>query len=80
MGFLLWVDHRFGKRLKDGDIFLIYLIVYPVGRFFLEFLRLDTAMVGGLDMNQLIMGVTAVCAAAGLIIRHTFQPKRDLTK
>ncbi|MHC1771823.1 MAG: prolipoprotein diacylglyceryl transferase [Flexilinea sp.] len=70
MAALLWIDRKFGTRLKNGDILLCYLIIYPVGRFFLEFLRLDTATVGSLNMNQMVMGVTAICAAVALVVRH----------
>lgn len=72
MGLLLWIGKRFANRLRDGDIFLTYLIVYPVGRFFLEFLRLDPSPVAGINANQAVMAVIAVCAAATLIIRHRF--------
>lgn len=75
MALLLWIDRKFEKKLKDGDIFLCYLVIYPVGRFLLEFLRLDTAMVGGLNMNQLIMAVTALAAASALVIRHSLKRK-----
>jgi phosphatidylglycerol:prolipoprotein diacylglycerol transferase len=68
--FLLWVGRRYQKWLKDGDIFLIYLITYPVFRFFLEFIRLDPSLVGGLDINQALMGVVAVLSTAFLIYRH----------
>jgi phosphatidylglycerol:prolipoprotein diacylglycerol transferase len=67
---LLWISRRYGDSLKDGDLFLIYLIVYPVGRFFLDFLRLDASLVGGININQTIMAVVAVCATAALILRH----------
>lgn len=70
MFLLIWISRRYADRLKNGDIFLCYLIVYPVGRFFLDFLRLDASLVGGLNINQTIMGIVAVCAAAGLYLRH----------
>jgi phosphatidylglycerol---prolipoprotein diacylglyceryl transferase len=70
MGFLLWLGRRFPERLKPGDIFLIYLIIYPVGRFFLEFLRLDPSMVGGINANQTVMAVVALASAALLAWRH----------
>lgn len=70
MGVLLWLGRKYADRLKPGDIFLVYLIIYPVGRFFLEFLRLDPSPVAGLNINQTLMGVTAVAAAAALILRH----------
>lgn len=67
---LLWISRRFAGSLKNGDIFLTYLIVYPLGRFLLDFLRLDASMVGGININQAIMAVVAVCAAAVLYLRH----------
>jgi len=70
MGFLLWVSRRFSDRLKDGDVFLIYLITYPVFRFFMEFLRLDPSPLGGIDVNQLVMAVVAIIAASLLFLRH----------
>jgi phosphatidylglycerol:prolipoprotein diacylglycerol transferase len=76
MGLLLWVSRRLKDSLKTGDVFLIYLIAYPVGRFFLEFLRLDISIVGGININQTLMAVIAVCATTALILRHRFS-KRD---
>src|SRR6266545_684423 len=73
MFLLLWISRRFGDRLKNGDIFLIYLIVYPVGRFLLDFLRLDASMVAGININQTVMAVVAVCAALMLFLRHRAQ-------
>ena len=70
MFFLLWISRRFEALLKNGDIFLIYLIVYPIGRFLLDFLRLDASMVGGLNINQTVMAVVAVSAALALFLRH----------
>jgi len=70
MFLLLWISRRYADQLKHGDIFLTYLVVYPVGRFFLDFLRLDASMVGGININQTIMAVVAVCAGAALFLRH----------
>jgi phosphatidylglycerol:prolipoprotein diacylglycerol transferase len=70
MFLLLWISRRFADRLKDGDLFLIYLIVYPVGRFLLDFLRLDASLVGGININQAVMAVVAVFATAALLWRH----------
>lgn len=70
MFLLLWISRRFAASLKNGDIFLLYLVVYPTGRFLLDFLRLDASMVGGLNINQTIMAVVAVCAALALFVRH----------
>lgn len=70
MALLLWLIRRFSARLKHGDIFLVYLIVYPIGRFLLDFLRLDAAMLGGLNANQTAMAVVAVLSAFALFWRH----------
>jgi phosphatidylglycerol:prolipoprotein diacylglycerol transferase len=70
MFLLIWVSRRFADRLKRGDIFLVYLIVYPIGRFFLDFLRLDASLVGDININQTVMAVVAVCSATALFLRH----------
>jgi len=77
MFLLIWLTRRFGERLKHGDIFLVYLIVYPLGRFLLDFLRLDAAMVAGLNANQVVMAVVAVLSASVLFWRHREQIKQD---
>lgn len=72
LSFCLWrLDQAETVKLKKGSLFLIYLIAYPTARFFLEFLRLDTAQVGGINMNQLVMAVTAVTSAVCLIRRES---------
>jgi len=67
---LLWVSRKYQDRLINGDIFLIYLIAYPIGRFLLEFLRLDPAQVGGININQTVMLVVALVSAGVLFWRH----------
>ena len=64
------LDRSEKVKLKQGSLFLIYLIAYPVGRFFLEFLRLDTAQLGGINVNQTVMAVVAVCAMIALFVRE----------
>ena len=70
MGFLLWLTRRFKTAMKPGDLFLVYLVTYPVGRFFLEFLRLDASQVAGINANQTLMAIIAICSSATLIWRH----------
>ena len=67
---LLVIGRRYGKRLIPGDLFLIYLVVYPLGRFFLEFLRLDPTRLGSINPNQIIMLVVALVSVGALIWRH----------
>ena len=67
---ILWIGRRFASRLKEGDLFLIYFILYPVARFCLEFLRLNSSMIAGLNINQDIYAVIGVISAAYLVYRH----------
>jgi phosphatidylglycerol:prolipoprotein diacylglycerol transferase len=67
---LLWLSHRHQERLKSGDLFLIYLILYSLGRFLLEYLRLDASFVGFININQSIMILVMLGAAITLSFRH----------
>jgi phosphatidylglycerol:prolipoprotein diacylglycerol transferase len=80
MFLLLWMARRYEDELRPGDLFLTYLVVYPVGRFFIEFLRLDSAQVAGINANQTVMAVVAVVAAGLLFYRHRFAPKPSKTQ
>lgn len=76
MGLLLWLSKRLVGWLRTGDVFLFYMIGYPVGRVLLEFLRLDSAQVAGINANQTVMGIIALAAALAIVLRHTLnKPK-----
>lgn len=70
MGLLLWLNRKFSHKLKQGDVFLSYLITYPLFRFLLEFLRLDHSYVGGVNANQTLMLIIAILSASLIIWRH----------
>lgn len=76
-GGLLYLMRRWsGKdRLRTGDVFLVYLIAYPLVRFLLDFIRLDNAQFFGLNTNQTVMLMVAVGAALTLVARHR-RPRR----
>lgn len=67
---LLWLARRFREELLPGDLFLVYLITYPVIRILLEFLRLDASTVAGVNANQAFMGIVLVFAIGILVFRH----------
>lgn len=67
---LLWVARRFEYRLKDGDIFLLYLILYPVVRFFTELQRPDAWQILGIPTAQLISIISIIVAGGLLYWRH----------
>lgn len=65
---LLW---RFGRKKRDGEIFLLYVVLYAVARFFLEFLRGDEDR--GFVFNHLLstsqfIAILAVLFSIGLWI------------
>jgi prolipoprotein diacylglyceryl transferase len=66
------------NKLYRGDIFLLYLVLYPVIRFALEYLRLDPSPVAGININQTVMGIVAVFSITILIIRHTIRRPKDV--
>ena len=70
MAVLLWMARKFEKWLKPGDLFLIYMIMYSIGRFSLEFLRLDASQVGGINFNQTFVVFVALIAGVILFLRH----------
>jgi phosphatidylglycerol:prolipoprotein diacylglycerol transferase len=68
---LALISHRWKDRLLEGDILLGYIIGYPLGRFFIEFLRPDAWMLGPLAAAQLVALICVVGGLALLIVRHT---------
>ena len=70
---LLWVVRRFADVLKDGDVFLLYVSLYSVGRFFMELLRIDPAfLIGGtIRGNLLVASVLALGFGMVLLLRHS---------
>ena len=77
-GILLYVGRKYKNKLYRGDIFLLYLVLYPVIRFALEYLRLDPSPVAGININQTVMGIVAVFSITILIIRHTIRRPKDV--
>jgi phosphatidylglycerol---prolipoprotein diacylglyceryl transferase len=69
-GALIYLGRRYADKLKTGDLFLVYLILYPALRFFLEFVRLDSSQVLGLNANQALMVILVVVSSVALINRH----------
>ncbi|NPV40898.1 MAG: prolipoprotein diacylglyceryl transferase [Anaerolineae bacterium] len=67
---LLTIGRTKEEKLLPGDLLYIYMIVYAIGRFGLEFLRLDASFVGSININQMVMAVVAVLGAALLVFNH----------
>jgi phosphatidylglycerol---prolipoprotein diacylglyceryl transferase len=75
---LLWIARRFASRLRDGDLMLLYVSLYSLGRFFVETLRVDPAFLigGSFRGNLLVSSVLALGFAMILLLRHAHQPRK----
>ena len=63
---LIFAFLRFPK-LRTGTITMFYAIVYSLGRFWIEGLRMDSLMVGGLRTAQIISLSAIAAGIFGLI-------------
>ncbi len=60
--------HFYSKHRKfDGELFLIYIGWYGLGRVFIEGLRTDSLMLGHLRVSQLVAGICVVISIALMI-------------
>ncbi len=75
---LFWISRRFQTQRKTGDLTLLYLIWYPLGRFFLEFLRTDSWFFAGTPFNvvHILSALSMVGAIVVLYQRHR-RPQAD---
>lgn len=72
-GVLLWVM----KRQKfSGQIFLLYGILYSIGRFFIEGMRTDSLMIGSFRTAQLLSIITII-TFSGLYIYFNNRKKAE---
>lgn len=72
--FLIWLSRsRFSDRLYAGDIYLAFLAYYSLTRFLLESLRLDIALVNGININQLFFAALLIIAA-GILGQRRLAP------
>lgn len=71
-GVLFWISRRYASMLRAGDIFLMYLIWYPFGRFFIEFLRTDSWFFLNTPFNTVHIMCFIACTSAAVILfrRH----------
>ncbi len=75
-GLLFYISRKFQRQLKPGDLALGYLLWYPLGRFFIEFLRTDSWFFPGTPFNvvHLLSAAAVVVAAVTLFLRHRRTP------
>lgn len=70
MAVVLYIAHRFARKLYDGDIALIYIIWYGAVRSALETFRVNNWVILGVP-TAIWIGIVGILLAAGfLILRH----------
>ncbi|MBL8050661.1 MAG: prolipoprotein diacylglyceryl transferase [Anaerolineales bacterium] len=74
---LLWLSQKYGvpepaPANKAGTLFLIYLVIYSITRFGLEFLRLDSSLINGVNINQVFFIFLFIFAGGFLLWRNRF--------
>jgi prolipoprotein diacylglyceryl transferase len=68
VGLVLFVEKRFGERLKPGRLFAVYVAGYCLGRLVIEQRRTDTAtMLLGLRINTFVAAGFLLCALITLV-------------
>ena len=71
--FLLWMDNR---RKFEGQIFLLYGMLYSVERFFVEALRTDSLMIGPFKQAQVLsLTVIVVCVITYVLLNRRNKAK-----
>jgi phosphatidylglycerol:prolipoprotein diacylglycerol transferase len=71
------IHARLPDKLRDGDVLLGYLILYPFGRFFVEMFRPDAWTMGGLATAQWIAIVCVVGGGIAIALRHLFWNREE---
>jgi phosphatidylglycerol:prolipoprotein diacylglycerol transferase len=61
---LMW---RWPRKKTDGEIALLYLVLYSVGRFFIESIRTDSLMLGPFRVAQLVSLALIAAGIAGIM-------------
>ncbi len=76
---LLWVARRFAVRLKSGDVFFLWAVLYSFGRFFTTSMRVDQEfpIAGGISGNLLVSGALFFGFILVIFLRHARSPRKQ---
>ena len=83
LGILIFliVHEKMGRRKYDGQYFAFYLLLYGIGRAWIEGLRTDSLYIGssGIRVSQALSAVLIICSAVYLFIKSRKpQPKEAM--
>lgn len=72
LGFLVlyYLARRWERNRLYGDIFFVYAMIYPLIRFFIEFLRPDAWELGGIPAAQIVSVVSLLAAGSAMLLRR----------
>lgn len=70
---LMIVPRRYEDRVLKGDVFLLWCILYPLGRILVEFQRPDAWMLGPIAAAQAVSLAAIIIAASIMVYRHRFR-------
>ncbi len=74
VGVLIFIFLFRKKKTFDGQIFTIYMLLYGIGRFFIEALRADSLMIGPLKISQVVAAICVVFAIFILLKNKQAKP------
>ena len=62
---LLLIERRFKGRIRPGGLFALYVLIYSVGRLWIETLRIDPSHeIAGVRLNVFVAGAAILLSAA----------------
>ena len=62
---LLLIERRFKGRIRPGGLFALYVLIYSIGRLWIEMLRIDPSHeIAGARLNVWVAGVAILLSAA----------------
>ena len=68
-GLLLLIERRFKGRIRPGGLFALYVLVYSIGRLWIETLRIDPSHeIGGIRLNVFVAAAAIVLSAAFFVV------------
>lgn len=74
---VIWADRRY--KMGHGRVFALYVLLYTIGRGWIESLRIDSAhRIGGLRLNDWTSLIVGVGAVAYLVISARRHPGREI--
>jgi phosphatidylglycerol---prolipoprotein diacylglyceryl transferase len=68
-GVLLLIERRFRGRIRPGGLFALYVLLYSIGRLWIETLRIDPSHeIGGIRLNVFVAAAAIVLSAAFFVV------------